>query len=110
MKITEDRQNDVLICRIDEEINIDTSPQLRKAFGEYVGKNAKKIIIDFSGVSYIDSSGIATFIELFQRLKKIEGKFRICCMAPKVKNVFEVTKVIKLFEVFDSRDAAIQGF
>ena len=110
MKITETSQNGVLVCHIDEEINIDTSPQLRKAFGDYIQKNAKKIVVDFSGVSYIDSSGIATFIELFQRLKKIEGKFRICCMGPKVKNVFEVTKVIKLFEVFETREAALQGF
>jgi anti-sigma B factor antagonist len=110
MKITETTERDVLICQIEEEINSDTSPQLRKAFADYIQKNTKKIIVDFSGVSYIDSSGIATFIELFQRLKKINGKFRICCMGPTVKNVFDVTKVIKIFEVFQTRETALKDF
>jgi anti-sigma B factor antagonist len=110
MQITDTARGDVLVCKVDGEINIDTSPQLRKTFGEYIGKNNKKIVIDFSGLTYIDSSGIATFIELFQRLKKIEGKFRICAMSPKVKSVFEVTKVLKLFEVFNSQEEALKDF
>lgn len=110
MQITDNLESDVLICKVDGEINIDTSPQLRKTFAEYISKNNKKIIIDFSGLTYIDSSGIATFIELFQRLKRIEGKFRICSMSTKVRSVFEVTKVLKLFEVFDSKDEALKGF
>lgn len=110
IQITDNVQSDVLICNVEGEINIDTSPQLRRTFGEYINKNNKKIVVDFTGVSYIDSSGIATFIELFQRLKKIEGKFRICAMSPKVKSVFEVTKVLKLFEVFDSKEEALKGF
>ena len=110
MKISQDQKNDIMICAIEGEINLNTSPELRKAFEDFVNKNVKKVVVDFSGVPYIDSSGLATLIELFQRLKKINGKLRICDMSEKVKNVFEITKLHKLFEIYDNQDMALEGF
>ncbi len=110
MNINTEKKNEVIICHIDGDININTSPQLRKAFEEFVEKDMKKIIVDFSSVSYIDSSGLATFIELLQRLKKSGGSFRICSMNQKVKNIFEVTKLHKIFEIFDTQSSAENNF
>jgi anti-sigma B factor antagonist len=110
MRITQDKKNDVAVCRVEGEININTSPELRKAFDGFINANALKILMDFNSVSYIDSSGLATIIELLQRLRKIGGKFRICSMNQKVKNVFEVTKLHKLFEIFDNEEAALRNF
>jgi anti-sigma B factor antagonist len=110
MKITEEKKNDVLICRPEGEININTSPELRKAFDKFTSSNEKKILMDFARVSYIDSSGLATIIELLQRLKKTGGKFRIFNLDQKVKNIFEVTKLHKLFEIFDTEQAALNNF
>ncbi|MCK9615088.1 MAG: STAS domain-containing protein [Candidatus Omnitrophica bacterium] len=110
MNITEEKKGGITICNISGEINITTSPQLRKSFESFVEANVAKIVVDFSQVSYIDSSGLATFIELLQRLKKIGGTFRICNMNQKVKNIFEVTKLHKLFEIFDTREAALSNF
>jgi len=110
MNITEEKKDGVTICNINGEININTSPQLRKVFESFVQTGAVKIVIDFSQVSYIDSSGLATFIELLQRLKKVSGTFRICCMNQKVRNIFEVTKLHKLFEIFDTRETALSNF
>ena len=110
MKVSQDKKNDVVICKIDGEINLNTSPELRKAFEGVVHQNIKKVVIDFGGVPYIDSSGLATLIELFQRLKKIDGKLRICDMSEKVKNVFEITKLHKLFDIYDSQEVALEGF
>ena len=110
MNITEEKKDGITICNISGEININTSPQLRKSFESFVEANTAKIVVDFSQVSYIDSSGLATFIELLQRLKKVGGTFRICSMSQKVKNIFEVTKLHKLFEIFDTREAALNNF
>ena len=110
MNITEEKKDGITICNIGGEININTSPQLRKSFESFVEAKTTKIVVDFSQVSYIDSSGLATFIELLQRLKKVGGTFRICSMSQKVKNIFEVTKLYKLFEIFDTREAALSNF
>ena len=110
MKISEEKLNDVAICILEGEVNIGNSPELRKAFDGIIKRQDKKVLVDFSNVSYIDSSGLATLIEMFQRLKKIGGALRFSNLDQKVKNVFEVTKLHKLFEIFDAREAALKDF
>jgi anti-sigma B factor antagonist len=110
VKIKEEKSNDVVMCILEGEININSSPELRKIFEGIIKRNEKKVLVNFSGVTYIDSSGLATLIEMFQRLKKIGGSLRFCNMDQKVKNVFEVTKLHKLFEIFDTQELALKGF
>jgi anti-sigma B factor antagonist len=110
MKIVNKIQADCSICDVDGEINLNTSLELRKVFDELVRSQIKKVIIDFSKVPYIDSSGLATLIELLQRLKKNNGKLRICSVTEKVKNIFEITKLHKLFEIYDDQESALESF
>ena len=110
MNIIEEKLNDVLICKPQGEINISNSGELRKAFDGLIKKNEKKVLVVFSAVPYIDSSGLATLIEMFQRLKKIGGILRFSNLDQKVRNVFEITKLLKLFVVFDTQEEALKDF
>jgi len=110
VKIREEKLNDVVICILEGEVNINNSPELRKAFDGLIKKNEKKVLVDFSSVSYVDSSGLATLIEMFQRLKKIGGRMRFSNMDQKIKNIFEITKLQKLFEILDTRENALKDF
>ncbi|MCF7878149.1 MAG: STAS domain-containing protein [Candidatus Omnitrophica bacterium] len=110
MKISEDKKNDIMAVSVSGEINIDTSPDLRKAFDQYAKQGIKKVIIDCANLTYIDSSGLATLIELMQRLKKIKGELKICNLAEKVKSVFEVTKLDKLFDICSNQEQAVERF
>jgi anti-sigma B factor antagonist len=110
MKISEDKKDGIMVVFVSGEINIDTSPDLRKAFDQYTQQGIKKVIIDCTELTYIDSSGLATLIELLQRLKKESGELKICNLAAKVKSVFEVTKLDKLFDIFPSKEQAVEGF
>lgn len=110
MKVKQDRLNDIVICAPEGEINISTSPELRKIFESFVHANEKKVLINFSGVAYIDSSGLATLIEMLQRLKSIGGRMRFSNLDQKVKNIFEITKLYKLFEIFDNQEDALKDF
>lgn len=110
MKIKEEKRNDIVVCILEGEVNINNSPELRKAFDDIIKRNDKKVVMNFSSVSYIDSSGLATLIEMFQRLKKIGGHMRLSNMDQKIRNVFEITKLHKLFEIFDNQEIALKDF
>ena len=110
MNIAQERHNDVAVCIVEGDINIHSSVELRKVFDALIKGNTKKLLVDLAGVSYVDSSGLATLIEMLQRLKKIGGSLRVCGMVDKVKNVFEITKVYKLFSIYDTRTAALEQF
>jgi len=110
VKITEESHNDVVVCIVEGEVNINTSPELRKAFDRIIKGDHNKVVVDFAHVSYIDSSGLATFVEMFQRLKKIGGNIRFSNMDQKIRNIFEITKLHSLFEIFDTQDKALKDF
>lgn len=110
MQIKEKNVADVVVCLVEGEINIDTSPDVRKTFDKLINKQNKKVILNFEKLNYIDSSGLATLIEMLQRLKRIDGKLRICSISDKIKSIFEITKLEKLFEIFPTEQEALKDF
>ena len=110
MNIKEKKQGDVAIYCISGEIDITTSPDVRKVFDRLVKEKASKIVLNLSEVNYIDSSGLATLVEGLQRLKVHGGKMRLTNLSGKVKSLFEITKLERLFEIFPEEAKALEAF
>ena len=94
----------VKVFQVNGEINISTSPDLKKHFEQ---QPAKKIVVDLEKVSYIDSSGLATLVEILKKTKMQGGSLGLAGMSDKVKSLFEITKLDKLFLVCKTQDEAI---
>ena len=104
MEVKTSQKEEVTVFQICGEINITTSPELRKLFE----KNCpKKIVVDLTAVGYIDSSGLATLVEMLKRCKSQGGSLGLAGMSEKVKSLFEITKLDKLFLVFPNPEEAV---
>jgi len=101
---------DITVCSLGGEININTSPELRRSLDGIIGQSAKKIVLDLGGVTYIDSSGLATLIEVLRRIKREGGTLHLCRLPDKVRSLFEMTKLTKLFQIYDAEEAACANF
>jgi anti-sigma B factor antagonist len=110
MNISQKDINGVTIYEIKGDIDINSSPEIRDAFEKGVKGKAMKVLVNLNGVSYIDSSGLATLVEMLKKTRMYGGKLRISNLAPKVKSLFEITKLEKLFEIFETAEDAITGF
>ena len=106
MNIKSYEQDGVAVFQVNGEINISTSPELRKLFEK---EPRKKIVIDFEKVAYIDSSGLATLVEVLKRTKTQGGSLGLAAMSDKVKSLFEITKLDKLFLIFQNSKDAINA-
>ena len=69
-----------------------------------------KIVVNLNGVSYVDSSGLATLVEMLKRTRTYGGKMRLSDLASKVKSLFEITKLEKLFEIYSTEEEAKANF
>ena len=94
----------VAVFQVEGEINISTSPDLRKQFEK---QSLKKIVVDLEKVSYIDSSGLATLVEILKRTKSQGGSLGLAGLSDKVRSLFEITKLDKLFQVSRTQDEAV---
>jgi len=110
MKICKTKQQDVIICNIDGDVDIDSSPELRKTFNELIADKAKKIVLNLAKVSYIDSSGLATFVEFLKLAKGYGGDIRLANLTEKVKGLFEITKLDRIFKVYSTPEEAVGDF
>ncbi|MFH1359441.1 MAG: STAS domain-containing protein [Candidatus Omnitrophota bacterium] len=109
MECARSKLQDFTVIAITGEIDLNSSPEMRKTFDDLIKDNATKIIVDFQNVSYIDSSGLATLIEMMQRLKKHQGSMHLVRMADKIRNLFEVTKLDKLFKIYPTQEDVLSA-
>lgn len=81
------------------EIDLHSSPPLRKVLLEYVERKAARVIVDLTEVTYVDSSGVGTLVELKRKLDRQRGQVTLVGVQPRVKSVFEITQLDKFFEM-----------
>jgi len=91
------------------DVDLYSSPQIRNQFSKLLENDKPLILINFAGVDYIDSSGLATLIELLQKLKKSEGRLFLYHVSETVRSVFQLAKLDEFFKICDSKDAAIEA-
>jgi anti-sigma B factor antagonist len=106
---TNQNDNGVATLLIEGDIDMSSSTQVRTHLTELFDKNQKAIVVDLSKVPYIDSSGIATLVEGLQWSHANSTKFRLTCLTPMVKDVFEIARLLTVFEVFESNEEALKG-
>ena len=100
-------QPDLEILELEGELDFHTSGNLRNSLSQLTTKQTKKILIDLAKVGYIDSSGLATFVELFQKLKRYGGKLILFNLAASVRSVFEIAKLDTIFHLAASEKEAL---
>lgn len=99
MKISATNQGDVQVLELSGELDYHSSPELREKLTELTTKQSSKILVNLNGVDYMDSSGIATFVEAFQKTKRYQGRLILAELTPTVRGVFEIAKLDSIFEI-----------
>jgi anti-sigma B factor antagonist len=77
---------------------------------ELLGAKKTKIIINLSDVSWINSSGLGMLMGCLTSIKNANGEMKLTGITDKVKNLFLITKLITLFDVFESVQEAVDEF
>lgn len=94
------------VVTLEGDLDFHASPELRRELAKLLEQKAPRILIDLKQVGYIDSSGLATFVELFQKMKRYGGKLALFGLNPGVRSVFEIAKLDSIFQLAgDEREA-----
>jgi anti-sigma B factor antagonist len=111
LKITERDVNGVTVLSLDGRIVLgQESNSLREKVKSLLTSGKKKIVLNMSNVTYIDSAGLGTLVATHHSAKTQGASLRLSNLGAKFQEVLQVTKLLTVFEVFDSETAAIQSF
>jgi anti-sigma B factor antagonist len=110
VEITTEKIDAGFMMLIKGDVDMNTSSDVRSNLGEVFKQGgARALLVNLSGVRYMDSSGIATLVEAMQNCMKQGMKLRLVDLSPSVRDVFELARLSSVFEIFPSVNAAMVG-
>jgi anti-sigma B factor antagonist len=68
-----------------------------------------RLVIDFSNVQFLTSSVLGLLIRFNRRILQSEGHLRLCAIDPKILEIFKITRLDKVFEIYKDREQALEG-
>jgi anti-sigma B factor antagonist len=111
MKIEKRKKGNVAILDLKGKILFgDGIDELRQSINTIIKDNEKQLILNFADVPYLDSTGLGEVVRSYTTLKKVNGTVKIANLSNKVKDLLMVTKLITVFETFESEDDAVKSF
>ena len=106
MKIYIRDVGDAKVVEVEGDVDLGTSPAFRRTLFETLPL-AAKLALNLEAIRYIDSSGIATLIEVLNRSHRLKKQFVLFGLSPAVQDVFRLTHVVRVFEVFQTEREAL---
>lgn len=101
------QQSDATIVDISGDIDMGTSPGLRKELLESL-KATSRLVVNLREVRYIDSSGIASLVEVLMKARNDQKQFVLFGLNKAVQEVLQLTRLATVFEIRETEEEALQ--
>lgn len=111
LRMAERDVNGVTVVDIDGRIVLgEESNSFREKIKSLLAAGKKKIVLNLANVVYIDSAGLGTLVATFHSASSQGATLKMANLGTKFKEVLQVTKLMTVFDTYDSETAAIQSF
>jgi anti-sigma B factor antagonist len=100
----QDRPN---VLSLEGDIDLHVSPVVTESLTAMIKKEPKRIVVDLSRATYIDSAGLAVLIIAMQEVEAYGGKFFLSGLAEPIRSILETSRLDRTFRIFPNVDAAL---
>ena len=108
MQISVRHVDKITIFDVSGDIDLATSPELRKALLREVKElRMPRVVVNLQAVRYIDSSGVASLVEGLKASRDVGSRFVLCGLNTRVVEVLRLSKLRSIFEVCDNEEQAL---
>jgi len=110
MKIKIQDQADISVVSLEGNIMQEDVSMFRNRLDDLMHNGRVKVVLDMNGVSYLSSMCLAVIIDTKNRLAAQKGDLKLAAVNQLIKNLFEMTRLIKKIEIYDSVEDATAAF
>lgn len=108
MKISSRKLDKATILDVSGNIDMSNSPEVRKALlHEIREKGVTRVVLNLTGVAYIDSSGVASLVEGLKASRDTGMRFALVGLSKGAREVLQLSRLIKIFEIHDTEEQAL---
>lgn len=95
------------VMRVTGEIDMATAPRLRQHVQTVTSGKPAGLVLDLDRCDFIDSTGLGVMVGAAKRLRMIDGAFRIVCSQSHLNELFKLTRLDEVFELYESLEEAL---
>ena len=107
---TELNGNLMVIFVREERLDAHNSDKLKAEMNRIFEQGTKDILLDLKEVRFIDSSGLGVLVSGFKNASTRQGSLRLCGLQTQVKSMFELTRLHRVFDIFQTVDEALESY
>ena len=111
LRITDRDVNGITVLEIEGRIVLgEESNAFRERVKSLLAAGKRKIVLNMSNVSYIDSAGLGTLVATFHSARSQGATLKLANLGSKFREVLQVTKLMTVFDTYENETAAVQSF
>lgn len=110
MQLSTDIMDNHMIVKLNGELDHHTSEDVRKKIDQmYYNNNLKNIVLDMTGLNFMDSSGIGLIMGRYKNCIERKGKILIVSTSPYINRMLKMSGLLKLVNIYQTIEEAIKG-
>lgn len=109
MEIEFEIQSDIGVMQIGGKLDASNASLLKSQFVEHLDETTR-FVLNLENLEAIDSTGLGAIVSCLKKTSEIGGDLKITSLQSKPRIVFEITRAYKIFDIYDSVDAAVESF
>ena len=110
MQTRDEKIGDVIKVSVAGKLEAATVGEFKDKIKSLSENSGLKFVIDLKEVEFVDSSGLGGLVASFRAVGAKGGDMKIAGLTPEVRQVFELTRLHRVFEVFEDSEAAVKSF
>lgn len=110
MDITTTKQNEVTILALKGKMDLSNAGILKADVKSLLDGQQKQIHLNMSEVDFINSSGLGSLVSIMKEIRVFKGRLTLSNLAPYVNEIFEITQLTHVFEIYESVDEATASY
>jgi anti-sigma B factor antagonist len=105
---TADQGGGVATVEVAGEVDLSTAPALKEALLQTIEGGARRVLVDLSHATFIDSTTLGVLMGAVKRLRPAGGELAIACNDPNIRKIFEITLLDRIFEIYATPEEALK--
>ncbi len=107
LQVKNEKAGDVTVLTCVGDIDLSSAPQLREALTPVFSESKPRLLMDLSGVGFMDSTGIGIMVNALNRARETSGACAFCGVGPRVHRILQIAGLLNALPLHDNRAEAL---
>jgi anti-sigma B factor antagonist len=110
MPVVVARNENVTVMTLSGRFDALMAKEFKNCITNLIDTRQLKIAIDMKAIDFIDSSGLGALVGSLKGVSSLQGEIRIAGLSPEVRTIFELTRLHRIFDIYENIETACAGF